>query len=70
MKIIVDQGKCQGRRNCISSAPDVFDLDQSFKAVVTNPQGDSDENILKAAKVCPTQAIFLEDEKTGKRFYP
>ena len=70
MKILVDQGKCQGRRNCISCAPDVFDLDQSFKAVVTNPKGDSDENILKAAKFCPTQAIFLEDEKTGKRIYP
>lgn len=70
MKITVDQGKCQGRRNCISTAPDVFDLDEKFKAVVIDSSGDSEENILKAARFCPTQAIILEDEKSGKRIYP
>lgn len=54
----------------MSTAPDVFDLDEQFKAVVIDPKGDSEENILKAAKLCPTLAISLEDEKSGKRIYP
>ena len=70
MKITVDRDKCRGQRNCISVAPDVFDFDEEFKAVVTDPKGDSDERILNAAKICPTKAILLEDEKTGKRIFP
>jgi ferredoxin len=70
MKIIVDQSKCTGRRNCIAMAPGVFDLNEQFKAFVADPKGDSDEDILKAARLCPTLAITLEDEKTGKRIYP
>jgi ferredoxin len=54
----------------MTMAPDVFDLDGEFKAVVLDPKGDSDENILKAAKLCPTAAIILEDENTGKRIFP
>jgi len=70
MKITVDLSKCTGRRNCISAAPSVFDLDEQFKAVVVDPKGDSDEDIIKAAKLCPTQAIILEDEKSEKKIYP
>jgi len=70
MKITVDRSKCEGYGKCVQAAPKVFKLDEKFISVVTDPKGDSDENILKAAKFCPTQAIFLEDEKTGKRIYP
>ncbi len=70
MKITVDRSKCRGHRNCITMAPDVFDLDEEFKAVVIDPKGDSDEKIVKAAKLCPTAAIILEDENTGKRIFP
>jgi ferredoxin len=37
---------------------------------VTDPKGDGDEKILLAAKVCPTKAIILEEEETGKRLFP
>jgi ferredoxin len=70
MKIIVDQSKCTGRRNCIAMAPGVFDLNDEFKAFVADPNGDSEEDIFKAARLCPTLAIILEDEKTGERIYP
>ncbi len=70
MKITVDRSKCRGHRNCITTAPDVFDFDEEFKAVVIDPKGDSDEKIVKAAKLCPTAAIILEDENTGKRIFP
>jgi ferredoxin len=70
MKIIVDKDKCRGHNNCLSIAPNVFDLDDNFKAVVVDPKGDSDDDILKAAKMCPKLAIALEDENSGARIFP
>ena len=70
MKIIVDRDKCRGHNNCVSIAPNVFDIDESFKAVVLDPKGDSDEDIMKAAKFCPKVAIMLEDEASGERLFP
>jgi ferredoxin len=70
VKITIDRSKCRGVRNCPSIAPDVFDIDAEFKAVVLDPKGDSDETILKAAKFCPAQAILLDDVATGKRIFP
>ncbi len=70
MKITIDRLKCRGVRNCASIAPDVFDIDAEFKAVVLDPRGDDDATILKAAKFCPVQAILLDDEESGKRIFP
>jgi ferredoxin len=70
MKIIIDREKCRGHNNCVSIAPNVFEIDNEFKAYILDPKGDSDANILKAAKMCPKLAIFLEDETSGARIFP
>jgi ferredoxin len=70
MKISIDRDKCRGHNNCISIAPNVFDLDDEFKAVVADPKGDSEDDILKAAKMCPKLAIAVDDEKSGARIFP
>jgi ferredoxin len=70
MKITVDRSKCKGVRNCASIAANVFDIDEEFKAIVIDPHGDSDEDVLKAARFCPVQAILLADEATGKKIFP
>jgi len=70
MKIIIDKDKCRGHNNCVSIAPNVFDVDDNFKAFVLDPKGDSDADILKAARFCPKLAIFLEDENSGTRIFP
>ncbi len=70
MKIIIDKDKCKGHNNCISIAPNVFEVDDKFKAFVLDPRGDSDEDILKAAKACPELAIVLVDETSGKQIFP
>jgi ferredoxin len=70
MKIIIDRDKCRGHNNCVSIAPNVFDLDDSFRAVILDPKGESDAEILKAAKLCPKLAIALEDESSGARIFP
>jgi ferredoxin len=70
MKIIIDKDKCKGHNNCVSIAPNVFEVDEKFKAFVLDPKGDSDEAILQAAKACPELAIILEDENSGARIFP
>ena len=70
MKIIIETEKCRGHSNCEAIAPNVFEIDDNFKAFVVDPAGDSDELILKAAKACPKLAIALEHETTGERIFP
>jgi ferredoxin len=70
MKITVDRTKCEGYAKCIQATPKVFKLDKTMIAEVIDPNGDSDEKILLAAKICPTKAIGLEEEGTGKKIYP
>jgi ferredoxin len=70
MKITVDRTKCEGYAKCIQATPKVFRLDKTMIAEVIDSKGDSDEKILLAAKICPTKAISLEEEGTGKKIYP
>ena len=70
MKITVDRTKCEGYAKCIQAAPKVFQLDAKMIAEVVDPNGDSDEKITLAARICPTKAIALEEEGTGKQIFP
>jgi len=70
MKITVDRTKCEGFAKCLQVTPKVFKLDAKMIAEVIDPKGDSDEKILFAAKLCPTKAISLEEEGTGKKLFP
>jgi ferredoxin len=70
MKITVDRTKCEGYGKCIQATPKVFKLDAKMIAEVIDPNGDSEEKIVLAAKICPTKAISLEEEGTGKKIYP
>lgn len=70
MKVTVDRTKCEGYAKCIQATPKVFRLDDKMIAEVIDPKGDSDDKILLAAKICPTKAITLEEEETGKKIFP
>jgi ferredoxin len=70
MKITVDRAKCEGYAKCVQAAPKVFQLDKTMVAEVTDPRGESDEKILLAARICPTKAIALHEEDTGKKLFP
>ena len=70
MKITVDRSKCEGYARCVQAAPKVFQLDSKMIAEVVDPQGDSDDKILLAARLCPTKAIVVEEEGTGKKLFP
>lgn len=70
MKISVERSKCEGYAKCVQAAPKVFQLDKTMIAEVIDPGGDSDEKILLAARICPTKAIVLHEEDTGKKLFP
>jgi ferredoxin len=70
MKITIDRTKCDGYAKCVQAAPKVFRLDAKMIAEVIDPKADTDEKILLTAKICPTKAIILEEEGTGKRIFP
>jgi ferredoxin len=70
MKITVDRTKCEGYAKCLQATPKVFKLDKTMIAEVIDPKADTDEKILLAAKICPTKAISLEEEGTGKKLFP
>ena len=70
MKITVEREKCEGYGKCVQAAPKVFKLDEKFISVVLDPKGDGDDKILLAAKICPTKAIILEEEGSGKKIFP
>ena len=48
-----------GSGNCSFWAPSTFDLDDEGIAIVTDPDGDTDEKIVLAAQGCPTQSISV-----------
>jgi ferredoxin len=70
MKITIDRTKCEGFAKCVQASPKVFKLDAKMIAEVIDPKADSDEKILFAARICPTKAIAVEEEGTGKKLYP
>ena len=60
-RIAVDRDLCIGSAICVDLAPEVFQLDDTATATVVNPHGASDEELLQAARDCPTEAIRLFD---------
>ncbi|HWO40935.1 MAG TPA: ferredoxin [Candidatus Eisenbacteria bacterium] len=70
MKVAVDRTKCEGYAKCVQAAPKVFKLDAQMIAEVIDPKGETDEKIMLAARICPTKAITVEEETTGKKLFP
>lgn len=68
-KVVVDKNLCIGSGACEATAPKVFKVNNEGKAEVIDKKGDTDENILAAAKACPVLAIIVYDEE-GKQIFP
>jgi ferredoxin len=67
--VSIDQSRCIGAGNCVHIAPKAFQLDEENIAYVVDPASVSDEELLEAAKSCPTDAIYL-DTPEGEAVYP
>ncbi|HVE45355.1 MAG TPA: ferredoxin [Acidimicrobiales bacterium] len=57
IEVVVQQARCIGSKVCLSAAPGVFHIDYDNTAMVIDPEAATEEELLAAAKTCPTGAI-------------
>ena len=81
LQVRIDEDLCLGAESCVILAPEVFALDESQlggRKVGRKPLGllevedgtvDGDK-IIRAAKSCPYQAIFVRDARTSEQVSP
>lgn len=68
--IHIDRDLCIGAATCLAIAPQVFTLDSDAKAIILQTaDATPDDEIIDAARGCPTAAITISDEN-GKKLYP
>jgi len=62
MKVIIDKELCTGCELCVSSCPDIFEMDGDVaKVIVDVVQPAAEECVHQAAEDCPTTAIKIEE---------
>ena len=63
MRVVVDFDLCESNALCMAAAPEVFEVrDDDFLYVLDEtPSEDLREKVEAAARVCPKQAITIED---------
>jgi ferredoxin len=64
MNVVVDLGLCQGYGNCVTTAPEFFDLPDSGQVRLLRSTADTEEEqaaVRDAIPMCPMNAIRLED---------
>lgn len=69
-KIIIDRELCIGDQACCAEAPDTIEMDDENIASVKDPEGNTPEQILAAARICPVDAITLIELTTGEQAWP
>ncbi|MCB4790325.1 MAG: ferredoxin [Elusimicrobia bacterium] len=62
MKVYIDKEACTGCGLCVSTCPDVFDMDENLAvAKQRNINDKNKESVKQAAKDCPLEAIKIEE---------
>ena len=59
LHVEIDRDACIGSGNCVYEAPGAFDLGDDSIAVVAEVAAAPDEQILAAARKCPSRAITV-----------
>ena len=62
LRVVIDRDLCVGFGDCVTEAPDVFDLDDDGVAVFTTPEMASKTRLLDACASCPVDAITVYEE--------
>ena len=63
MKIVVDRHACEGNARCSEVAPELFEVrdDDKVSSSWRTPPAALQEKLKLAIKLCPRQAISVED---------
>jgi ferredoxin len=69
LHVYVDAHRCIANAKCTAAAPGIFVLDdETGVAVIENEDRATVGHFFAAARVCPTQAIIIE--QYGRRVFP
>lgn len=69
LRLRLDRAICVGFGDCIDEAPGAFRLDGEGLVVFEEPERATTEQLLRAARVCPVDAILVWDEE-GRELVP
>jgi ferredoxin len=63
MKLVVDRHACEGNARCSEVAPELFEVRDDDKAyvLIDNPPDAMKEKAKLAVRLCPRQAIAIEE---------
>jgi ferredoxin len=63
LRLIADRDTCQGYGNCITAAPDVYDIDDDGKVVLLVDAIDEADHgrVEEANRSCPVNALSFEE---------
>ena len=60
LEVRVEPARCIGSGSCANNAPGTFVVDRSaMQASVVDPEGDPEDDVVRAAEACPTAAISV-----------
>jgi ferredoxin len=64
MRVIVNMSQCESNALCMGVAPDIFEVDDDDNLTVLNetPDESDRDRVLEAVRICPKQAISIEEE--------
>lgn len=63
LRVEIDRDLCVGFGDCVDVAPEAFELDDEEIAVFAAPEDTSREELLRACRACPVDAITARDEE-------
>jgi len=63
MKVVVDYELCEANAVCVGCAPEVFRVedDDTLTILIENPPENLRSKVEEAVRLCPRQAISLEE---------
>lgn len=59
LRVLIDRDLCVGFGDCVSEAPEAFELDAGGVAVLTAPERVERDRLLRACAACPVDAITV-----------
>lgn len=70
LTIRIERDLCVGFGDCVTEAPDAFQLDDNDQAVfAADPAAVDREKLIKACELCPVDALTVWDEE-GRQLIP
>lgn len=64
MRVLVDLERCEGHGRCVTTAPDLFELDEDdlSRVLHRSPLPGQHAAARAAARACPLQAILVTED--------